>query len=188
MTYYHSSPMEMSAKRPVSRKRVIVQSEKPKPRDPRFDDLCGHYNEDLFKKSYSFINDYRESELEMIDNHISKASEHSERQDLQLLKSRMKNQMNEDKRTEKRNALKREWKKKELELIEQGKRPFFLKKSMEKKLEMVAKYQQYQDNDVGGGGDKQAALSMNKVLEKHRKRNVSRDLKTKSIPKVRRFS
>ena len=31
-------------------------------RDPRFDDLSGTFNEDLFKKSYSFLDDMKTNE------------------------------------------------------------------------------------------------------------------------------
>ena len=35
-------------------------------RDPRFDDLSGSLNVDLFKKSYSFIKDKRNDELQAV--------------------------------------------------------------------------------------------------------------------------
>ena len=35
-------------------------------RDPRFDDLSGHYNEHMFEKAYSFLDDVRKQEKQVL--------------------------------------------------------------------------------------------------------------------------
>ncbi|CAG8524026.1 430_t:CDS:2, partial [Dentiscutata heterogama] len=71
--------------------------------------------------------------------------------------------------------LKRERKKKERELIAQGKSPFYIKKSEEKKLELVDKFKKFQKSD---------SKVLERVIEKRRKKNASKE--HKYIPFKRR--
>ena len=65
--------MEMSSKRPVSRKRLIVEVPKKETlRDPRFNALCGQFNEGLFKRSYGFVREYQKKETDELKEKISK--------------------------------------------------------------------------------------------------------------------
>ena len=59
-------PREVSSKRPVPRLRQAVPTKKVVARDPRFDTLSGHLNEDLFEKSYSWLDDKRKQEIEVV--------------------------------------------------------------------------------------------------------------------------
>ncbi len=61
--------------------------------------------------------------------------------------------------------VKREWKKQEMEQVKQGKKPFYLKESEFKKLELVSKFNQLKDKNI----------SMDKFLEKRRKKNAAKD-------------
>jgi hypothetical protein len=45
------APLEMSSKVPVSRHRQVIANKGHRGRDPRFDDMCGDYKEDLFKSA-----------------------------------------------------------------------------------------------------------------------------------------
>ena len=58
-------------------------------RDPRFDSLSGKFNEDLFEKSYSFLNEYKKSEIEQIKNQINKEKDPDEKSKLQWLLSKL---------------------------------------------------------------------------------------------------
>lgn len=49
-----------------------------KRRDPRFDKLSGQLNQDLFEKSYNFLNDYKKSEMEMLKERIKKEQDPDE--------------------------------------------------------------------------------------------------------------
>lgn len=52
-------PMELTSKRAVGRHRQAVEVKKKKRHDPRFDSMCGRLNEDLFGKSYAFLEGYK---------------------------------------------------------------------------------------------------------------------------------
>ena len=55
--------MEISSKRPKN-----VSSSQPKAavsRDPRFDDLSGQYDEQVFKRSYKFIDRLKAKEMKV---------------------------------------------------------------------------------------------------------------------------
>ncbi|CAG8475909.1 22859_t:CDS:2 [Rhizophagus irregularis] len=113
------APMEMSSKRPVSRFRQIVEI--PKSRDPRFDSLSGKFNEDLYEKTYSFLNEYKKSEIEQIKSQISKEKDPVEKSRLQQLLSKL--------------------------LVYKGKKPYYYKKSDVKKLELIDKFSKLQESD-----------------------------------------
>ncbi|XP_036022876.1 ribosomal RNA processing protein 36 homolog isoform X4 [Onychomys torridus] len=57
-------PLEMSAKVRVPFLRQVVPISKKLARDPRFDDLSGEYNPEVFDKTYQFLNDIRAKEKE----------------------------------------------------------------------------------------------------------------------------
>lgn len=54
-----NQPIEMTSKKPVGRFRQVVDVRNKRPHDPRFDPLCGKLNQDLFAKSYSFLDSYK---------------------------------------------------------------------------------------------------------------------------------
>ena len=60
----------MSSKKPVSRFREVIPANKrqrEQSRDPRFDEKAGSFNEDLFKKSYSFLEEMRSEEKQLVE-------------------------------------------------------------------------------------------------------------------------
>eukprot|EP00899_Mesostigma_viride_P013043 jgi/Mesvir1/2173/Mv16683-RA.1 len=48
-------PMEMPSNRPVPRLRQVVEGPKKELRDPRFESLCGKFDETRFEKQYGFL-------------------------------------------------------------------------------------------------------------------------------------
>lgn len=60
-----NAPAELSAKKRVPRHKQVVapNREAYKPRDPRFSELSGHFNEDLFGKTYNFVSDIEKVNL-----------------------------------------------------------------------------------------------------------------------------
>jgi ribosomal RNA-processing protein 36 len=61
-------PQELSSKKPCSTYRNIFQVKKRECIDPRFSSAFGEYKPELFRKSYSFINDIRQREKEVIND------------------------------------------------------------------------------------------------------------------------
>ncbi|KAI7907570.1 uncharacterized protein BX663DRAFT_491346 [Cokeromyces recurvatus] len=158
-------PMEITSKRAVGRFREVVQMQSVKRRDPRFDKLSGHFNQDLFEKSYSFINDYKKSEMEMLKERIKKEKDADTKEQLQGLLKKMISAEKQEEEKKRKQQLFRERKKQEAELVKQGKTPYFLKRSEKRKLDLMDKY------------EKLGAKSVDRILEKRRKKNSARDRK-----------
>lgn len=121
-------PREMSAKKPVSRFRESVSVKKIIARDPRFDSLCGTFDEKAFKHSYAFINDLRENDLETLRNELKEATDLKTKRNIKYLIQRFENQLREEKKRKEKEEKKREEKKEVLELIKRGEKPVFKKK------------------------------------------------------------
>ncbi|KAG2236030.1 hypothetical protein INT48_008122 [Thamnidium elegans] len=158
-------PMEISSKRAVGRYRDVVPLPAEKRRDPRFDKLSGQLNQDLFEKSYSFLNDYKKSEIDMLKESIKKERDPEEQERMKglLLKMVSTDKMEQEKK--RKQQLLRERKKQEAELVKEGKTPYFLKRSEKRKLDLMDRYQ------------KMGAKTVDRILEKRRKRNTTKDRK-----------
>lgn len=105
------SPMEVSSKRAVGRFREVVELNKPKVRDPRFEKLSGHFNQDLFEKSYAFLDDYKQSEQELLRKQIKKTKNPEHREELQQLLLKMTTREASAQEAKRKQQLKRERKK-----------------------------------------------------------------------------
>ncbi|KAJ2690447.1 rRNA biogenesis protein rrp36 [Coemansia spiralis] len=159
-------PAMMSSKRPVSRFRQVVDIAKPQTRDPRFDNLSGHFNEDLYEKSYGFLDKQREEEIESLKAQMQKIKSRDphEAQRIQTVVSSMQSQMAAQRQKKHTQELKRTHRKKELEAVKQGKTPYFLKKSDLKGLEVAEKFTKLKGES-----------KLDNYLEKRRKRNATKD-------------
>ncbi|KAJ2747916.1 rRNA biogenesis protein rrp36 [Coemansia sp. BCRC 34301] len=159
-------PAVMSSKRPVSRFRQVVDIAKPQTRDPRFDSLSGHFNEDLYEKSYGFLEKQREEEVESLKAQMQKIKSRDphEAQRIQMAVSSMQSQIAAKKQKKHTQELKRKHRKMELEAVKQGKTPYFLKKSELKGIEAAEKFATLKDSS-----------KLDNYLEKRRKRNATKD-------------
>ncbi|CAO3690994.1 unnamed protein product [Rhizopus stolonifer] len=158
-------PMEMSSKKAVGRFRSVVPLQAEKRRDPRFDKLSGNFNQDLYEKSYGFLKEYNKSEMEMLKDRIKKERDTDTQENLKMMLTRMVSAEKTDEDKKRKQNLIRERKKQEADLVKQGKKPFFLKNSEKRKLELMDRYQKM--------GDK----AVDRVLEKRRKKNTTKDRK-----------
>ncbi|KAL7315049.1 rRNA biogenesis protein rrp36 [Mucor circinelloides] len=158
-------PMEISSKRAVGRHRDVVQLQAEKRRDPRFDKLSGQLNQDLFEKSYNFLNDYKKSEMEMLKESIKKEQDEEKQEHMKGLLLKMVSADKQEQERKRKQALLRDRKKQESELVKQGKTPYFLKRSEKRKLDLMDRY------------EKLGAKSVDRILEKRRKRNTTKDRK-----------
>ncbi|KAJ3000079.1 hypothetical protein HDV02_000727 [Globomyces sp. JEL0801] len=138
-------PQEITSKKPVTRKRTIIESN----------------------------NNYEESEVEQLKKVIATEKDVEKKANLKSQLTKLTSKLNARKLKEKRMEMEKGWKKKELELVKQGKKPFYMKNSEKKKLELVEKFK-----SIGKG------VSMEKFLEKRRKKNASRE--HRKIPSTRR--
>jgi ribosomal RNA-processing protein 36 len=125
------APAVQSSKRMVSRKRTVVDVNVKKPtfRDPRFDAATGPRPDDnTLNKRYSFLNDYKASEIADLKRTIKKTKSEAEKEQLKKQLLSMESQQKARENKEQQQAVIREHKKKEKELVKDGKQPFFLKK------------------------------------------------------------
>ncbi|XP_054153675.1 ribosomal RNA processing protein 36 homolog [Oppia nitens] len=174
-------PQEISSKRPVSQLRKVFPIKKKNVEtddriDPRFDDRSGKYSESVFNKTYSFINDMRDKELNELKKMLKKTKNEEKRKELQFLLQRMKNQkisheMKQKKKqieTNIRNKLKEELTDKDSDdkSLSKKRKKTFVNKSTLKRLELVERFK-----------DLKKSGKLDKYLEKKRKRNAMRERK-----------
>ncbi|KAH9509198.1 hypothetical protein Btru_049338 [Bulinus truncatus] len=143
-------PTELSARRPVSKSQLV--SKQKLTRDPRFDDLSGEYQEQIFKQTYGFLTDIKAKEKMKLKQLIKKTKDGQKKAELKELLSRLQQKEMAEQKKAKMEKLEKELKKKELEKVKEGKKPFFLKKSakkafmdaeFKKELEESGKMQKY---------------------------------------------
>jgi len=123
------APAVQSSKKAVSRKRKIVEIKKPASRDPRFDNISGPGpDENTVNKRYSFLNDYKATEMAELKAAIKKTKNEADKEKLKKKLMSMESQEKARARKEQQQEVIHDHKKKEKELVKQGKTPFFLKK------------------------------------------------------------
>ncbi|KAI9786879.1 MAG: rRNA biogenesis protein rrp36 [Geoglossum umbratile] len=166
------APAELSSKKAVSRKRDAVVVPKRQSRDPRFDPLTGPLDDRKLRKDYAFLESYRESEMRSIGEEIKRAKDETVKETLKKkllsMESRKKAQEAKDKQQEIWDAHRR----KEKELVKQGKKPFFLKKAEQRKLALVERYSKLKGKEL------------NRVIERKRRKKASKE--RKNMPFLRR--
>lgn len=121
-------PREMSAKIPVSRLREIVKIKKAVNRDPRFDSLCGTFDEKAFKRSYGFISKFRENDLNNLKKELKQTTDPKIIKKMKYLIQRLENQLREEQIQKKKEEKIQQEKKEMLASIKRGEKPVFKKK------------------------------------------------------------
>lgn len=83
-----NAPAEMPSNRPVRRLRVDANNTTKKTVDPRFGDISGKLDERIFAKNYSFLDEYREKEIEVLSKTLKKIKSAPKKEELktELLK------------------------------------------------------------------------------------------------------
>ncbi|KAJ2617210.1 rRNA biogenesis protein rrp36 [Coemansia sp. RSA 1365] len=159
-------PSIMSSKRPVGRFRQVVDMPNPRSRDPRFDSLSGHLNEDLFEKSYEFLEKQQQEEMEELRKQAGKLKNKNpgEAQRIQKALGSLQSQAAAKQQKKRMQELKRTHRKMETEAVKQGKNPYFLGRRDLKDLEVAQKFNKLKDSS-----------KLDKFLEKRRKRNATKD-------------
>ncbi|KAK7126716.1 hypothetical protein R3I94_018034 [Phoxinus phoxinus] len=165
-------PQEISAKKHVPFLRKVVPVKKRISRDPRFDDLSGEFKPEIFNQTHKFINDLREKETQLVKKNLKKAKSKDKKGELKALLKRMENQQRERQRQEQDREKEIEFKRKQREMVGQGHKPFYLKKSDMKKLELAEKYSELKRSG-----------KLENFLSKKRKRNATKD--RKKLPNMR---
>ncbi|KAK9249004.1 hypothetical protein V1506DRAFT_526683 [Lipomyces tetrasporus] len=166
------APQEVSAKKPVSRFRDVVEVPKIVRRDPRFESISGKFNEAQFRKNYAFLDEYREAELRNMGERLKKTKDTNQIQDLQREYQSLDSKLNSSKRKDFERQVLKEHEKKEKELVKQGKKPFYLKRADKRKLVLTKKFSEMKKSEV------------DRAIKRRRKKNISKE--RKQIPLSRR--
>ncbi|KAL0589403.1 hypothetical protein ABG067_002622 [Albugo candida] len=154
----------MTSKKPVGRFRQVVDVRNKRPHDPRFDPLCGKLNQDLFAKSYSFLDSYKENELDTLRKEVKKAKNKERKGDLQQKVNVLAQEIKEKKKSSRlQNAL-TERKRQEREAVINGKSPFYMKRKDKKKVELQIKFQELEESG-----------NLANFMAKKRKKNSNKD-------------
>ncbi|RMJ04674.1 rRNA biogenesis protein RRP36 [Fusarium kuroshium] len=135
------APQEQTSKKPVSRRREIIADTRRQYRDPRFDPLVGKVDEEKAGRAYAFLDEYREKEMSDLRAQIKKTKDANTKEDLKRQLQAMESRKKARKRKEEEENLLKEHRKKEKELVAQGKTPFYLKRSEQKKQLLVKRYE-----------------------------------------------
>lgn len=167
------APGSQTSKRQVTRKRIVIDAPKRQVRDPRFGPIGGRNDEVSINKNYAFLNDYAESEMNELKAAIKKTKNEDDKYVLKqkLLSMESKKKAREAK--ERQQEVLREHRKKEKEAINQGKNPFYLKRSEQKQLALVEKYNSMKGKD------------REKLMERRRKKVAGKE--KKAMPQARRM-
>ena len=170
-----SEPTEMSSKKKKfnhDQPRYVVKSNKRSTRDPRFNDLSGAYNEELFEKSYAFVQDIKKNEYESVKTQLKKVRNTEEKEKLLKVKQKMDTELKVKAEKEKKRELFKKQKQQVSEQTKIGKKAFYLKNSDKKKIELAEKYKELKSSG-----------KLDKYMMKKRKRNAQKD--KRSLPKMK---
>ncbi|KAJ9612524.1 rRNA biogenesis protein rrp36 [Cladophialophora chaetospira] len=178
-TSKHAPPVE-SARKPVSRKRVIFEPPTSlKSRDPRFDPTVMSSNRHpsasvSANKNYSFLSQYQAEEILQLKAQIKKAKDPEEVADLKRQVMSMESKIRNAEARQRETEIRKKHKEKEKEAIRSGQKakPYYLKEADVRKL---AKEERLQ------GLGKKARDKADKRRQKREKGKDSRDM-----PRVRR--
>lgn len=168
------APAQLSSKKAVSRKREAVLTTKLDHRDPRFEPLNGPIDESKMKRNYAFLEEYRDDEMKQLKETIRRtkstdeATQEALKRALLSMESKKKAQAAKDKQQE----IIRTHRAREKDLIKHGKKPFYLKKSEQKKLALVERFKGLKGKQV------------QRLMERKRKKKAGRE--RKNMPDMRR--
>ncbi|KAI1138845.1 DUF947-domain-containing protein [Hypoxylon sp. FL0543] len=170
------APAEQTSKRPVSRKREVVAVHKPAARDPRFSAaVAGRpIDEDRLRRAYSFLDEYRDSEMAELRAAIKKTKDAAAKEELKRALASMESKKQAQRQRDKERELLEEHRRQEKELVKQGKKPFYLKRSEQKKQLLVDRFSGMKKKQV------------DRVIERRRKKLTARERRDMPMPAPRR--
>lgn len=156
-------PQEISSNEPVSVLRQVVPVMKKKALDPRFDRNFGHYNKDLFSKSYSFLQDIHQQETAQLEAQLKKERNAENIEKIKSILEKRKNRARAQERVQKDKKLLKHLQREDLKRVEAGvKKPYFLKKSEQKAILYQSRNKEYTENK----SEEQIKKSLERKLKK----------------------
>ncbi|KAH8835305.1 hypothetical protein DL96DRAFT_1573686 [Flagelloscypha sp. PMI_526] len=178
------APTEMSSKRPVTRRRQVIDVDKVVPRDPRFFPASGELSTENFRNSYSFLSESRQAELSTLREELKRAQrrmssvakadrpEHeAEISRLELAVKRAESGVHKDKRDAVEQKALHEARGAEKRKRKEGKGNWWMKQAEKKDLLIRARF----DALAAEGGKR----SVKKAMDKRQKKQSQKEKKTR---------
>lgn len=160
-------PRELSSKRPEP--VIVKKNNKVQVRDPRFDSLCGEFDDRKFRKAYSFLDKIRKKEKLQLIRQLKTEENPEERKRIKIVLQRLKNKEREElKKVQKEEKALAE-KEEKIKLLKEGKKPHFATK-LEKKVAGLV--EQFSELKKTGKLKKHIEKQRKKLSQKERKRGV----------------
>lgn len=174
-----NAPLELASKTPVPYTRAALYTAdgrrkdgRVKRIDPRFSELSGEFDFTGYRRAYEFVDTLREreaNELTKASRGVSGPAAANLKKAAMVIKSRMATEKDREEKLGRR----KERFRKEREAVANGKKPFYMKASEEKRLDLLDKYEGLK---AKGGVDK--------YMKKRRQKLAAKDHKL--IPRSRR--
>lgn len=131
-------------------------------------------DEDRARRAYAFLDEYRDSEMGQLRDTIRKTRDAGAKEELKRALASMQSRKQAQKQRDKENTLLEEHRRREKELVKQGKKPFYLKKSEQKKRLLVDRFEGLKGKQV------------DRVIERRRKKLASKERRDMPMPRARR--
>ncbi len=141
-------------------------------RDPRFEAMAGQVDTAKVNKAYSFLNDYRMDETKQLREELKKTKDESQKERMKRQLLSMESKMKTELRKAKEQEILDKHREDEKKLVEQGKKPFYLKKAEQKKQLIMDQYSQLKGKQL------------DHVIERRRKKVEGKE--KKNLPYARR--
>ncbi|XP_042230097.1 ribosomal RNA processing protein 36 homolog isoform X2 [Homarus americanus] len=111
-------------------------------RDPRFDDLSGKLNLNVWQGNYGFLSNRRKKEKEMLKKELKNEEDPVKKKKIKSVIQRMENQLREKERRNLENEVTRNHRREQMEALRQGKKPKHFYKNEQKLLLKAAQFEQ----------------------------------------------
>ena len=164
-----TEPKEFSALfKPKKAKKIVTEDRFI--RDPRFDDMSGNFNPDLYKKNYNFVNEQSKEYLNKMKELKNKKNRKKlDDNNYELMKKQVnfvKGWLKSKQYEETKDKIEKEFKTENKERVKQGINPIYVKKSVMKKVV----------NDVQKG--KRSEAEEKEFLKKKKHREIVKNKKS----------
>ena len=163
-----NAPQEVSSKIRVGiiPAHARAAARERKGRDPRFDRLSGKLSEDLFEKSYAWMNAVAERDAKELRAVASKEKDAESRAALLMQASQIEQKLKQGAKKSEETKLKRARKKAMMEVASSTGKAFWLKKRELRQIDIARKYETLKAKGKGAVDDYGACLSMAFVVSR----------------------
>ncbi|KAI0166697.1 DUF947-domain-containing protein [Hypoxylon sp. FL1284] len=170
------APTEQTSKRPVTRRREVVPIARRAARDPRFSSATSTRPEDeaRSRRAYGFLDEYRDSEMGALRAAARKTRDPGAREELKRAVASMESRRKAQQRRDDEAKMLADHRRRERDLVRQGKQPFYLKKSEQKRRLLVDRFEGLKPKQV------------DRTIERRRKKLASKEKKNMPMPRARR--